>query len=535
MRGRARLRADVAPLAMFARGLRSYLRTPLSPEAGRARIEHGLRTRETSFLGTLERSVFRNPRSPYRALLAHAGIELGDVAHLVREAGLEATLQELRDAGVYVTLEEFKGRRPIVRSGLELAPALGDFDNPVPGAAIVGRTGGSRGEGRRLLVDLEHLEQESVYHALFDEAHGAGQLSTALWRPVPPGYAGIYYALSFAKIGKRLERWFSQNGLSSRPAPGWDALSAVYTVLASRGTPTPIPFPEQVPVSEAVRVARWLAERRRAGVAARLNTTASCGVRVAEAARDAGLDIDGTLFVLGGEPLTEAKASAVRRVGGTPVCGYYMTEAGRIGITCAAPSALDDVHVVSDKLAVIQRERPVASGGRVRSFLLSALLPSSPKVLLNTETDDYGTLEERSCGCPVGEAGLTLHIHGIRSFEKLSSEGMSFLGSDVLALVEQILPARFGGGPLDYQLVEEEAGGLPRVTIVVSERVGPVDEGEVVHVTLEALGAGQRSARMMAGIWRTAETLRVARREPYTTSAGKSLPLHILEGSSPSG
>jgi hypothetical protein len=458
-------------------------------------------------------------------------VEAGDIARLVREAGLEATLHQLRDAGVYVTFEEFKGRRPIVRPGLELAPAPGDFDNPAPGTAIAGRTGGSRGNGRRLLVDLEHLEQESVYHALFDEAHDPGERPIALWRPAPPGYAGIYYALSFAKIGKRLEHWFSQNGLSLRPAAGWDALSAVYTVLASRGTPTPIPFPEHVPVPEAGRVARWLAEQRRAGLPARLNTTASCGVRIAEAARDEGLDIEGTLFVLGGEPLTEAKAAAVRRAGGNAVCGYYMTEAGRIGITCAAPAALDDVHVASDKLAVIQRERPVAAGGAVSSFLLTALLPSSPKVLLNTETDDYGTLEERSCGCPVGEAGLTLHIRGIRSFEKLSSEGMSFLGSDVLVLVEQILPARFGGGPLDYQLVEEEADGLPKVTILVSPRVGALDEAEVVRVALETLGAGERPARMMAGIWSTADTLRVARREPYTTSAGKALPLHILERS----
>jgi hypothetical protein len=33
---------------------------------------------------------------------------------------------------------------------------------------------------------------------------------------------------------------------------------------------------------------------------------------------------------------------------------------------------------------------------------------------------------------------------------------MSFLDSDAIRALEQVLPARFGGAPTDYQLVDQE-------------------------------------------------------------------------------
>ena len=62
--------------------------------------------------------------------------------------------------------------------------------------------------------------------------------------------------------------------------------------------------------------------------------------------------------------------------------------------------------------------------------------------------------------------GYTTHIHTIRSWEKLTSEGMTFCGHDLIRLIEEVLPARFGGRPTDYQFVESGArraaqGGSP--------------------------------------------------------------------------
>jgi phenylacetate-coenzyme A ligase PaaK-like adenylate-forming protein len=292
-----------------------------------------------------------------------------------------------------------------------------------------------------------------------------------------------------------------------------------------------MPWPRRVPVSDAAEVARWLELKARTGRPALVETTASSAVRVCSAALAAGLDISDTFFRLGGEPYTSSKAAVVAAAGCRAIAHYSMNEVARAGVACAAPSSVDDVHVVTDKLAVIRHEREIG-GRQIGSLLLTTLLSSSPKLMLNVECDDHGVLERRHCGCPVGEAGFDLHLHTIRSVEKLTSEGMNFLRDEILEVVEHVLPSRFGGSPTDYQVVEREVDGLPRVSIVVSPGVGALDEAQVIRVALDALGAGPGYRSMMAGIWAEGETLRVERREPYATSSAKILPLHVLDGSS---
>jgi len=111
----------------------------------------------------------------------------------------------------------------------------------------------------------------------------------------------------------------------------------------------------------------------------------------------------------------------------------------------------------------------------------TTLVAGTPKLMLNVESDDFGELVARRCGCHLDGLGLRRHLHTMRSHEKLTSEGMNFLGSDLLRLIEEILPARFGGGPTDFQLVEDEdASGLPQVQLFVSRRLGPLPDAAVV-------------------------------------------------------
>ena len=64
-------------------------------------------------------------------------------------------------------------------------------------------------------------------------------------------------------------------------------------------------------------------------------------------------------------------------------------------------------------------------------------------------------------------------LHSIRSFEKLTGEGVSFLGETLLELVETVLPARFGGAITDYQFAEHETErGVTRLELRVHLRVG---------------------------------------------------------------
>ena len=74
-----------------------------------------LQRRGDDFLAVARRSIYGWPASPYRRLLAHAGCEYGDLERLVRDDGVEGALATLLQHGVFLTVEEFKGRRPAVR------------------------------------------------------------------------------------------------------------------------------------------------------------------------------------------------------------------------------------------------------------------------------------------------------------------------------------------------------------------------------------------------------------------------------------
>ena len=84
----------------------------------------------------MARYIYGYPRSPYLPLLAHAGAELGDLQTMVRQRGLEGTLEQLRDDGVYFSFEEFKGRMEVARGGRTHRFSERDFDNPFQGPTL---------------------------------------------------------------------------------------------------------------------------------------------------------------------------------------------------------------------------------------------------------------------------------------------------------------------------------------------------------------------------------------------------------------
>lgn len=513
----------------FMGHLRGFLNSRDSPEDFSASIRSSLDRREDNLLSMLRKAVFGNPESPYRALTQWAGVEYQDVEELARRYGADEALSRLHDAGVFLSLEEFKGRQPIRRSGLVRDTRARDFDNPFLVRHFEATTGGSRGRGTRLLIDLDLVAYEAA-HAYFSlVALDALDRPTALWRPVPPGVTGIKIALHRARFDRLPERWFSQTPV------GWDrrrwrhSLFTSGTVMASSIWGKPLPAPEHVPLAEAERVAAWLHEQVGAGEPALLDTNVASAIRVCQAARARDLDLGGSLFRTGGEPLTASRAAFIESTGSRVVVNYGIAEAGRLGMACGDPAAVDDVHLFVDKLAILQRSRDSGPAGtRVPALYVTTLHPASPKVMLNVEVGDYGQMLDRMCDCPFGEIGLTRHLHSIRSYEKLTTEGMHFLGSDLLRALESVLPRRFGGDPTDYQLVEEDVDGLPRVQVVVSPRVGEVDEPALIEALLEVLNRPGGGEPMMTDWWRQGRVLRVVRREPYATGAAKIQPLHIL-------
>jgi hypothetical protein len=328
--------------------------------------------------------------------------------------------------------------------------------------------------------------------------------------------------MRFARIDLAVDRWFSQTPVSFRDDPKHAVfLRAIEAAAWWHGRP--FPRPVHVPLPQAEVVARWLADRSAEGVPAVLSTPSSCAVRVSAAALEQGFDISGTFFRSGGEPLSAGKMDVIRRAGATAQTHYGMSEVGRIAIACRHAVAPDDVHLAMDKIAVLERE---AGPGRVPGIWMSTIHWSAPRLMLNVEIGDYGVLERRSCGCVWDGLGFAEHLHTIRSYEKLTTGGMHFMGADLIALAEETLPKRFGGAATDYQFVEEEEDGIARVHIVISPRVGPLDDEAVEREVLAALSARDAANRAMAVFWRDGRTLRVVRREPHVGRTGKIQTLH---------
>lgn len=513
----------------FLKGIRPFLERTLDLPSARRLLEQQLVAREQTFAAILERGVFRHTTSPYRSLFEHAGMQFSDVTSMLGRDGLDATLEQLYDAGIYLTLEEFKGRHPITRPGFQLPVRAEDFDNPLMTQHYQARTGGSSGTPRRVLIDLNLLEHESAYHALFYASAGASDRPLGIWQPAPPGAVGIKTALMQAKLGRSTTRWFSQTPLGSGSTR--HAMFTRAILMAAEICGAQIPVPEYTPAIEARKVANWLAEQRAMGTPAILACPASAGVRTCQAALQFGLDISGTLFVLSSEPYTDAKAAVITQTGSRAVCHYAMVEAGLIGLACLCGQRSDDVHLVTDKIATIEREKRVGRAGiAVKGLFHTSLLTASPKLMINVESGDYAVRTERPCTCGALPAGFSKHLHSIRSYEKLTSEGMNFLGTDLLTLVEQILPTRFGGRPTDYQFVEREQNGIPVVSLVISPRVGRLDNGQVARHVLEYLRKQGIGETMMADMWAQSGTLQVIRAEPHVTVGGKILALQTLKG-----
>jgi hypothetical protein len=162
------------------------------------------------------------------------------------------------------------------------------------------------------------------------------------------------------------------------------------------------------------------------------------------------------------------------------------------------------------------------------ALLLSSILPTAPFVFLNVSLGDQARVVRRRCGCPLEALGWATHLETIRSFEKLTAGGIAFLDTDVVRVLEEVLPTRFGGGPTDYQLVEEELeNGRPCLRLLIHPAVGPLDPDEVAEAFLRAVSPGSGIERLAGLLWQDGQFLRVERQPPLMMASGKVLHLHV--------
>ncbi len=511
----------------FVQGLREFTSHRITLDAAREIIERRMSEREQNFLRLVRRGIFGNPKSIYLALMKLAGCDYGDIEESVRRRGVEATLHMLREAGVYVSFEEFKGRTPLVRNGRRFKVSTSDFANPHLKKHYMAESGGTTGVGRRIPLELDHLGEQAPQLMLARAAHNCLDAPTAMWRgPIPDG-TGLNNLLRALRHDRMPQKWFTAHLTGdSKPRLGY-RMATQSLLISLRLLSVPVPRPEPIRLDQADIPARWAGKMLERHGACCIMTPVGRALRICIAAQELGIDLRGTVFQVGGEPVTPAKVRAIEETGARCYPIYAMFEMGQLALGCANPQCSDDMHWAIDCHALITHPHPVAGGAAMVDALnCTSLLPTAPLIMLNVEIDDYGVVEDRNCGCPLHELGYTRHVSRIASYSKVVSEGVTLIGSDVVRILEEVLPTRFGGGPIDYQLVEEEdQKGLTRVSLLVSNRVKLDDEEELKQVFMRSLTKGPESYKWARSIWNQGQTLQVCRREPFATSRGKHLSL----------
>jgi hypothetical protein len=522
----------------FISGLKKFHKQRLEPQEAidqaRTFIRKRVDAREKNFLELVEKGIFQSPDSPYLKLLNPRKISFSDLKSWVSSKGLEGSLKILEQEGVYFTVDEFKGRAPVRRNGQEFRCDPSMFDNPFLSYVYEVQSGGTRSAGTRVRIDFDYLHQRSFYDALLLDVHGCLTAPIANWFPVFPGAPGINSSLRFAHIGNPAKRWFSQVDENKLDVT-WERKFGIKLIyLLSKLYGSPLAQAEYVGLNDAGKVAEWAGQALAEKGQCVIYTFAASAVRVCMAASEANVSLKGAKFLVTGEPLTPQKRREIEATGATAIPVYGISEAGVIAAGCdRAHEASDHCHVYSDTTAITPHKCRVAhSEATVDSFLFTSILFESPKLLMNVGMGDFGKLSTGRCDCGFGKIGFDQHLSNIRSYEKLTGEGVTFVDTDFLWIIEKRLPAMFGGMSTDYQLVEKEDGnGLPRLELLVSPTVGNINETEVVTTFMNLLKRAEDKGWAQSGtdMWKQSGMIQTVRAFPVSTAAGKILPFHLMK------
>jgi hypothetical protein len=513
--------------------LSSFLKQTIRPERATALLRQRLERREKDFLDLAKKIIFGHPRSPYTALLKHAGIEYGDLHDMVMKQGLEDSLLSLYRSGVYLTAREFRGQREAIRGSTRFTVNPPDLINPHARRHIPIRSSGSRSHGTQVVRDLAFVYDNTVALVGYLEARKRPSPELATWSV--PGGVILSSLIKFNLAGFPPSRWFSQLDPHGRELNLRYRLSARVMDLSGKLAGISVPRPEYVSLEEPLPIIHWIKESLKIGRTPHLFTFSSSAVRLAQHAVAAGVDLQGAQITLSGEPITPARLASVNGSGAEALPAMGCVEAGHIGYGCLRPEAADDMHLLTDLHAVIQPGQPTGDFDlRPGALLFTSLRFAAPLILLNVSMGDQAVLRQRSCGCRMGDLGLVTHLHDVRSFEKLTSGGMALLDTELIRILDEGLPELFGGGPTDYQLWEDEReGGRPHLRLMIHPRVGWLDSESVKKTFLNLIASNSGADRLTSLLWRDADVVTIERSPPLTTSTGKIHHMHIKNGSGP--
>lgn len=504
----------------LARGL--HAKRPDEPER---LIREQLEKRDERFLELVRQSVFERSANPYRMLFEGGGCSFGDLASEVRRNGLETTLKSLQQAGVYLTHDEFKGKKPIERFGRSIEADTTAFRNPTVSGFYSVSSSGSRSRGTISTRSRAFMYYRQCFRHLVEQEFDLARRTEIIVAPILPSMTGFGSAIGSWRRGAPAAAWFAVGGAVGENRH-YRAVTQ-FLVWEGRLLGARMPSPEYLPPNDFRPVVERLARLKAEGRDCFIGGMVSTIVRIASAAIEANVDISGTLFSVGGEALTDSKRAVIESAGCRVFPTYGMTELGSIGRSCSQMTSGNVVHLFDDSIAAINRRRqaPLADV-EVDSLMFTTLHPASPYVVINVEMDDAGTIEPCECDCAFTRFGFRTRIRDIFSYGKLTGQGMTLVGDDLLGILERRLPGRFGGNPSDYQLIEQEGGAQTEMLLRISPRLGAAAE-DVKGFFLDEL-KGIYGGALARRSWMHTGGVRVEAKEPFVTSSGKVLPLYLL-------
>ncbi len=241
--------------------------------------------------------------------------------------GLETTLESLRQAGVYLSHDEFKGKKPVQRSGKQMRVDPGDFANPLVRGTLETSSSGSRSSGTVTRRSLEYQFYREAQEQIFLKEFDISKLTLVRLSSILPSSGGLRRALLYPRRGHTVDKWFALGGML-RDSWHYRMLTS-FLILEARMLGIRTGFPTYLPANNFSQVARHLARLKAKGADCLFSASVSLAVRVAAAAAEESLDISGILFSVHGEALTDAKREVIEAAGASPYPGSHDFRAGQ--------------------------------------------------------------------------------------------------------------------------------------------------------------------------------------------------------------
>jgi len=518
--------------AKFLLGLPRFLARTTSAEEAQLITKQRLNNRETNFLNILQKAVFNYPLSPYLKLFHLFGYSYADVKRLINQYGLEKTLEILRDAGIYFSIEEFKGIIPVRRKGIEFKVVPQDFNNLLLETKKHNRSIPCNDNAFRIVssIGIDGLREIGTPQIiLFSQAYKDfyPRPFPILWMPTFLSVPAIGGALMLIRAAMPPIKWFYYNIPARILAEGFSGkVGFKLLVFMIRLFLHNSAYPEYISREELGKVIKYIinTEKQLFFFASSREVIKLCHLTEREKC-----SLKNVVFYWTGEPLTLRRRSHIQAQGAHILSSYAFREIGHVGFSCPyGSSEVDEYHLSSDIVALIERKRAVSSTLNKNVFLWTGLSAHLPKIMINVESGDYGSIYKKECKCIYGKLGMDTHVSRIRSFEKLISPEIDFFGERLQDLIEDVLPARIGGEDCDYQFVQESENNMPpRLYLYVSPSLGKIDVARISDSIFNYLKHQDDAEKIISSLYIHDNMIGIKRLKPIPTLREKVWPVFV--------